>query len=58
MKQGVSRVSWKVSFFRAYPNNNPPAELTDQVAVEAVSRMLKAGLNNLKIMAESGNYSH
>lgn len=55
---GGSRVSWKASFYRAYQNNNPPAELTDQVAVEAVSRMLKAGLNNLKVMAESGNVSH
>ncbi len=55
---GSSRVSWKASFYRAYPNNNPPAELTDQVAVEAVSRMLKAGLNNLKVMAEKRNFGH
>ena len=47
-----SLVSWNAKFYRAYLNNNPPAELTDEVAVEAVTGVLKTGLENLKKIAE------
>ncbi len=47
-----SVVNWNAKFYRAYMNNNPPAELTDDVGMEAVTGVLKVGLENLKEMAE------
>ncbi|MEE9321047.1 MAG: SRPBCC family protein [Granulosicoccus sp.] len=49
----TSVVTWKGAFYRGYPNNDPPAELSDEAAVGAVSGLYQAGLANLKEMAES-----
>ncbi|MGR8933476.1 MAG: SRPBCC family protein [Gammaproteobacteria bacterium] len=51
-KDGGSLVSWKAAFYRGYMNNNPPAELNEDAANTAVSAVLKAGLENLKKLAE------
>ncbi|MGH8552703.1 MAG: SRPBCC family protein, partial [Methylococcales bacterium] len=50
--KGGSEVTWKAGFYRGYMNNNPPPELTEQVAVDAVTAIFKKGLTNLKTIAE------
>ncbi|MFK7859628.1 MAG: SRPBCC family protein [Granulosicoccus sp.] len=47
-----SIVTWKGAFYRGYPNNDPPAELSDEAAVTAVTGVYQAGLANLKTMLE------
>ncbi len=47
-----SVVTWKGAFYRGYPNNDPPAELNDDAAIAAVTALYKAGLENLKQLAE------
>lgn len=51
-KKGGSQVIWKSGFYRGYMNNNPPPELTEEVAVGAVSDLFKTGLGNLKKTVE------
>jgi hypothetical protein len=48
-----SIVTWRGAFYRGYPNNDPPAELNDEAAVAAVTAVYKAGLQNLKLLAET-----
>lgn len=48
-----SVVTWKGAFYRGYPNNDPPAELNDEAAIAAVTALYKAGLDNLKELAEN-----
>ncbi|NOT12160.1 MAG: SRPBCC family protein [Methylococcaceae bacterium] len=45
-------VSWKAGYYRAYMNNNPPAEMNEEAANTAVNSVLKSGLENLKALAE------
>lgn len=49
---GGSSVTWNGAFYRGYPNNNPPPELSDEAAVKAVTAIYKDGLANLKSLAE------
>lgn len=49
---GSSTVTWRGGFYRAYPNNNPPAELSDEAAVNAVNAVYDAGLANIKALLE------
>jgi len=51
-KDGGSLVSWKAGYYRAYMNNNPPEEMNEEAANTAVNGVLKAGLDNLKSLAE------
>lgn len=44
----TSVVEWKGSFYRGYPNNNPPPELSDEAAVKAITDVYRAGLAQLK----------
>jgi len=46
-KGGKSVVTWVATYYRGYVNNNPPAELNEEAADEAVTAVLKAGLENL-----------
>ncbi len=50
---GGSVVTWKGAFYRGYPNNDPPPELNDQAAIDAVTGVYNAGLDNLKLTLES-----
>jgi len=50
---GGSVVSWKGAFYRGYPNNDPPPELSDQAAVDAVTGLYEAGLDSVKQRAEA-----
>jgi hypothetical protein len=45
---GTSVVEWKGSFYRGYPNNNPPPELNDEAAVKAITDAYRSGLAQLK----------
>ncbi len=45
-------VTWKAGFYRAYTNNNPPPEMNEEAANTAVIGIFKAGLENLKKLAE------
>ena len=51
---GGSQVMWKGAFYRGYPNNDPPAELNDQAAKDAVTGVYTGGLANLKKIVEQG----
>ncbi len=44
---GKSKVTWVATYYRAYVNNNPPAELNEKAADEAVKKVLTDGLVNL-----------
>lgn len=50
--EGGSQVTWKGAFYRGYPNNDPPPELSDEAAVNAVTGVYDLGLDNLKQLAE------
>ncbi|CAN2533288.1 hypothetical+protein [Methylocapsa aurea] len=47
-----SVVEWKGAFYRGYPNNDPPPELSDEAGIKAVSDLYKAGLASLKAKVE------
>jgi hypothetical protein len=49
---GGAVVEWRGAFYRGYPNNDPPPDQNDEAAVAAVTGVYKAGLANLKAMAE------
>lgn len=49
---GGSLLSWKGFFYRAYPNNDPPPELSDEAAVEAVTNIYDTGMARIKELAE------
>ncbi|MDD5460176.1 MAG: SRPBCC family protein [Methylococcales bacterium] len=51
-KGDTSVVSWTAGYYRAYTNNNPPAEMNEETANAAVGAILKRGLINLKTLAE------
>ncbi len=52
---GGSTVDWKGAFYRGFPNNNPPAELNDEAAIAAVTKLYKDGLAGLKASLEKTN---
>lgn len=49
-----SKVEWKGAFYRGYVNNDPPPELSDEAAVNAVTGVYKSGLEALKKKLEGG----
>ena len=51
---GGSLITWKGAFYRGYPNNDPPPELNDQAAIDAVTGLYDLGLDNVKKLAEGG----
>ena len=54
-KDGGSIVEWRGAFYRGFPNNDPPPELSDEAAVAAVTGVYRAGLDALKAELEAGN---
>jgi carbon monoxide dehydrogenase subunit G len=50
---GGTKVEWSGAFYRGYPNNDPPPELSDEAAIQAVTTWYKEGLANLKSMVEA-----
>ena len=51
-KGDKTQVIWKAGYYRAYMNNNPPAEMNEEAANTAVNAIFKEGLENLKALAE------
>ena len=49
---GGSTVEWRAAFYRGYMLNDPPPELNDAASSKAVAGVLRAGLDNLKTLAE------
>jgi mxaD protein len=50
---GGAKVTWLAKFFRAYHGSHePPAELGDKAATEAVTGLFTSSLQNLKTMLE------
>jgi hypothetical protein len=52
--KGGSTVDWKGGFYRGFPGNDPPANLSDDAAKKAVHGVYMAGLENLKKLVEGG----
>jgi hypothetical protein len=50
-----STLEWAGAFYRGFPNNEPPPELSDEAAVKAVKGLYQAGLEALKKKIESGS---
>jgi hypothetical protein len=50
--EGKSKVQWRGAFYRGFPNNDPPPELNDQAAIDAVTGVYKSGLDALKAELE------
>lgn len=50
-----STVTWWGAFYRGYPNNDPPAELSDEAGVKAVGGLYEEGLAALKDKVEKGS---
>ena len=50
--EGKSKVQWRGAFYRGFPNNDPPPELNDQAAIDAVTGVYKGGLDALKAEME------
>jgi len=51
--EGGSKVTWKGKFFRAYHGKHePPVELGDKAAKDAITGIYKSGLENLKAQLE------
>lgn len=46
-KGGKSEVEWVATYYRAYVNNNPPAELNEEAADKAVTAVLTTGLESI-----------
>ena len=49
---GMSKVKWKGAFYRSFPGQQPPPELTDEACSKAVNNLYKTGLESLKKIAE------
>ena len=52
---GGSTVEWRAAFYRGYMLNDPPPEMSDAASVKAVTGVFRAGLDNLKRIAEAGS---
>jgi hypothetical protein len=50
-----STVEWRGTFYRGYPNDDPPPGLNDEAAVKAVGEVYRSGLENLKKKVEAPN---
>lgn len=49
---GKSTVQLKGAFYRSFSGPQPPPDQTDEACTEAVTKIYKAGLENLKVLAE------
>lgn len=51
---GKTTITWLAAFYRGYPNNDPPPELSDEAAIKAVTAFQKRGLDALKAKFDAG----
>ncbi|MDD2761235.1 MAG: SRPBCC family protein [Methylomonas sp.] len=54
-KGGKAEVEWVATYYRAYVNNNPPAELNEEAADKAVTDVLTTGLKALDKKVGTGS---
>ncbi|AMK79153.1 MULTISPECIES: SRPBCC family protein [Methylomonas] len=54
-KGGKAEVEWVATYYRAYVNNNPPAELNEEAADKAVTNVLKSGLESIAKKVGAGS---
>ncbi|GAB4355768.1 MAG: hypothetical protein Kow0060_07990 [Methylohalobius crimeensis] len=47
-----SQVVWRGAFYRAYMNNNPPAEMNEEAAINTMNAFYRSGLEGLKQLLE------
>jgi carbon monoxide dehydrogenase subunit G len=52
---GKSTVTWMGAFYRGYPNNDPPPELSDEAAIKAVDGLYETTLASVKEKVEKGS---
>ncbi|BBE72217.1 SRPBCC family protein [Oharaeibacter diazotrophicus] len=52
---GKSTITWWGAFYRGYPNNDPPADLSDEAAVKAITDLYNTGLAGMKKKIEGGS---
>lgn len=52
---GGALIEWRGAFYRGYPNNDPPPELSDEAAIAAVTGVYQAGLDALAARFGTGN---
>lgn len=45
-------VEWRGTFYRGFPNNDPPPDQNDEAAVKAITGVYQSGLANLKKLVE------
>lgn len=57
-KGGKAEVEWVATYYRAYVNNNPPAELNEEAADKAVTDILTKGLTNVAHKVAPGSNPH
>ena len=50
-----STVEWKGAFYRGYMLNDPPPELSDEVAIKAITDLYTSTLAALKKKIEGGS---
>lgn len=50
-----SKVSWEAAFYRGFMNNDPPPELSDDAALKAVTKTVRASLDGLKQKVEAAH---
>ncbi len=49
---GKTTLEWKGAFYRSFPGQQPPPELSDAACIEAVTKLYKDGLAGIKAEAE------
>ena len=49
---GGCTIEWRAAFYRGYMLNDPPPELNDAASSAAVKAVFRAGLDNIKVLAE------
>lgn len=50
---GGTTIEWRAAFYRGYMLNDPPPELNDEASEAAIKAVLRAGLDNIKKLAET-----
>ncbi len=50
---GTSTVQFKGAFYRSFSGPQPPPDQTDAACIVAVTKLYKAGLENIKVLAEA-----
>lgn len=49
---GGCTIEWRAAFYRGYMLNDPPPELNDAASSAVVKAVIRAGLDNIKLLAE------